>query len=158
MDQSPSLKTLSTLIGQAKSEDAGWPAVLTEILGIMGCATGTIHVLDENTQLLKLIASEGIPDVLMPKIESIPIGKGIAGAAAERREAVQLCNLQTDTTGTARPDAKKTKVAGSLAIPILDGDQLRGTVGVGMRDPHEFTDEESSTLWNISRLLAPVIR
>ena len=151
-------KNLDELSSLLSADPVDWDAALTEILRIMGCETGTLHAIDPHFPNLNLRACEGIPEVLMPKINSIPVGKGIAGAAAERREAVQLCNLQTDTSGTARPDAKMTQVAGSLAIPILDGDRLRGTVGVGLFKPHEFTDEESSVLWDIARLLAPIIR
>ena len=150
------LDNLSQLLPKPGTE-ADWEPALDEILQIMKCTTGTLHGIDPETGLLKLIACRGIPPFLMPKIESIPVGKGIAGAAAERREAVQMCNLQTDTSGTARPDAKQTKVSGSLAIPILLGDELRGTVGVGMTEPYDFTDEESEVLWEISKLLADLV-
>jgi len=136
-----------------------WDAILDEILARMGCVTGTLHRLGGESGLLELVASRGIPDELMPKIARIPIGKGIAGAAAEKRGPVQLCNLQTDTSGTARPDAKKTGVAGSLAVPVLDsaGD-LAGTLGVGMTVPHDFTEAESTRLEAIATQLAPCLR
>ena len=123
----------------------------------MGCTTGTVHRLSAETHLLELVDQQGIPEVLMDKIQSIPVGKGIAGAAAERRDAVQLCNLQTDTSRVAKPDAKKTQVSGSLAVPILDGDVLVGTLGVGMREPHDFSEAETENLWAIARWLAKAI-
>ena len=130
--------------------------VLQKILEAMSCRTGTIHRLDPDSNLLTLVAQVGIPAALLDKVNAIPIGKGIAGAAAETRDAVQLCNLQTDTSGVAKPDAKKTQVAGSLAVPIINSDdQLVGTLGVGMFEPHEFSDAETEQLWAISRWLAP---
>ena len=74
----------------------------------------------------RIVAHLGIPEALMPVIQTIPVGKGIAGAAAERREPVELCNLQTDTSGVAKPGAKQTQVQGSLAVPVLEGDRLAG--------------------------------
>jgi L-methionine (R)-S-oxide reductase len=136
-----------------------WDAVLEDILARMGCVTGTLHRLGAESGLLEIVTSRGIPEVLMPKIARIPIGKGIAGAAAEKRGPVQMCNLQTDTSGVARPDAKQTGVAGSLAVPVLDAEgELVGTLGVGMTVPHEFTDEESARLAEIAADLAAPLR
>jgi L-methionine (R)-S-oxide reductase len=90
----------------------------------------------------------------MPVIQSIPVGKGIAGAAAERLEPVELCNLQTDTSGVAKPGAKQTQVQGSLAVPVLDGNRLCGTLGIGKRTSYEFSDEEKQRLLDIGREIA----
>lgn len=135
----------------------GWQEILGSILEEMGCQTGTLHRLDPNTQQLGLVAQIGIPDELLEKVNLIPIGKGIAGAAAERREAVQLCNLQTDSSGVAEVGARKTQVSGSLAVPVMEGEKLIGTLGVGMFAPHEFSETETEQLWEISHWLAPAL-
>ena len=120
--------------------------LLQSILADFGCQTGTIHLTGDDGQL-KLIAHVGIPDFILPKISSIPFGKGIAGCAAERKDAVQLCNLQTDTSGVARPDAKATQVLGALAVPLLSDDgKVRGVLGIGKVVPYEFTAEETAKL------------
>jgi putative methionine-R-sulfoxide reductase with GAF domain len=119
---------------------------LQGILTDFGCQTGTIHLTGEDGQL-KLAAHIGVPDFILPKISSIPFGKGIAGCAAERKEAVQLCNLQTDTSGVARPDAKATQVSGALAVPLISADgKVRGVLGIGKVIPYEFTVEETTKL------------
>jgi putative methionine-R-sulfoxide reductase with GAF domain len=133
---------------------ADWQTFLQRTLADFGCVTGTLHRLDPADNLLKLVVFQGIPEAIMPMIQTIPVGKGIAGAAAERREPVELCNLQTDTSGVAKPDAKKTQVQGSLAVPVLDGDRLCGTLGIGKMEAYEFTDEEKSRLMNIGREIA----
>lgn len=134
-----------------------WSTFLQSVLADFGCVTGTLHCVDPGDGLLKLVACQGIPDALMPVIQAIPVGKGIAGAAAERREPVELCNLQTDTSGVAKPDAKKTQVQGSLAVPVLDGDRLCGTLGIGKREPYEFSEAEKASLMGIARSIAPLL-
>lgn len=129
-------------------------AVLARVLTAFQCETGTLHCLNEQTGLLELVAQQGIPEVLMDKISQIPLGKGIAGAAAEQRSAVQMCNLQTDDSGVARPDAKKTQVAGSLAVPLLHQGKLCGTLGIGKRVPYDFNDEEVGLLNQVATALA----
>jgi signal transduction protein with GAF and PtsI domain len=133
---------------------ADWQTFLQRTLADFGCVTGTLHRLDPADNLLKLVVCERIPEVLLPVIATIPIGKGVAGAAAQRREPVEICNLQTDTSGVAKPDAKKTQVQGSLAVPVLDGDRLCGTLGIGKMEAYEFTDEEKSRLMDTGREIA----
>lgn len=116
--------------------------------------TGTLHRLDPSDNLLKLVTCERIPEVLIPVIGTIPIGKGVAGAAAQRKEPVEICNLQTDTSGVAKPDAKKTQVQGSLAVPVLDGDRLCGTLGIGKMEPYDFSDAEKTRLMDIGHSIA----
>jgi putative methionine-R-sulfoxide reductase with GAF domain len=131
-----------------------WQAKLMQVIADFGCVTGTLHRFDLTDQHLKLVAHQGIPEVLMPVVQSIPIGKGIAGAAAQTRQPVEMCNLQTDTSGVAKPGAKQTQVQGSLAVPVLDGERLCGTLGIGKMVPYEFSEEEKDRLLTIAAGLA----
>ena len=120
-----------------------WTTVLSTVLKDFECVTVTIHRTDAQTGMLVLTAHQGIPPFVLDKIQSIPFGKGIAGCAAERREAVQLCNLQIDATGVAKQAAKQTNVQGALAIPLInDENKVVGVLGIGKMQPYEFSDEE----------------
>lgn len=127
-----------------------WSEFLNSVAGDFDCITATLHRLDPADQHLKMVAYQGIPPQIMPMIQSIPVGKGIAGAAAERLAPVELCNLQTDTSGVAKPDAKQTKVQGSLAVPVMDGDRLCGTLGIGKVVPYDFSEAEKAKLMEIA--------
>ena len=134
----------------AAATDRQWGEFLTNVIAAFDCTTGTLHRYDPVDNHLKLVASQRIPDVLMPVIQSIPVGKGIAGAAAQRRAPVEICNLQTDTSGVAKPGAKQTQVQGSLAVPVLDGERLCGTLGIGKMVPYDFTDAEKDRLMKLA--------
>lgn len=136
-----------TLSIDTAAEAASW---LAGVLASFDCQTGTLHRADG--EFLDLVARVGVPESLLPKISRIPFGKGIAGAAAERREPVELCNLQQDLGGVARPDARQTQVSGSLAVPVFspDGGQVLGTLGIGMMAPHDFTEVEKTRLAEIA--------
>lgn len=140
-----------------KSEDINWQELLETIISTFDCTTGTLHTLDNNTHLLMLKAQKGIPDFLLPKMSSIPIGKGMAGIAAERRVPVEMCNLQTDDSGVARPAAKETKVEGSIAVPMLLDGKLYGTLGIAKSVPYDFTESESTALLKIGEEIARTI-
>ena len=140
-----------------KNETINWQEVLSTVISAFDCTTGTIHFLDEKSGLLKVQAHQGIPPFLIPKLSEIPIGKGMAGIAAERREAVEMCNLQTDDSGVARPAAKETKVEGSIAAPMMLNGTLYGTLGIAKPVPYDFTKEEVSDLLTIGEKISSVI-
>jgi L-methionine (R)-S-oxide reductase len=146
-------------VDAALKKDDSDPNVLSEVLNIVvegfGCTTGTVHLFDEKSGLLRLNAQRGIPDMVLDKIQDIPVGKGMAGIAAERREPVQVCNLQTDSSGVVRPGARDTRMEGSIAAPMLSsGGALKGTLGVAKPVPYDFTAEECDLLLKAGRLIA----
>ncbi len=134
------------------ANEKNWEKLLGSILQDFNCQTGTLHRAENGGKMLELVCQIGVPESLMDRISSIPFGKGIAGAAAERREPVELCNLQEDLGGVARPDARKTGVSGSLAVPILSSatGAVIGTLGIGMFAPYEFSDPEKERLTEIA--------
>jgi len=143
-----------------KQQPINWQQLLSDIISCFDCTTGTIHFLDEATSILKLQAQQGIPTFLIPKIAEIPMGKGMAGIAAQRLEPVEICNLQTDDSGVARPAARETKVEGSIAVPMLLNGVLYGTFGIAKPVAYDFTKEEISELLELgsemSRAITPL--
>ncbi|WP_339921960.1 GAF domain-containing protein [uncultured Cyclobacterium sp.] len=140
------------------SSNLDWQNWLEEILVSFNCVTGTLHALNSETGLLELKGQVGIPAFLLPKMNVIPVGKGMAGIAAERMEAVQVCNLQTDESGVVRPGAKDTKVEGAITAPMILEGKLYGTLGIAMKDPYEFSEEETKALMEIAAALATKVK
>jgi L-methionine (R)-S-oxide reductase len=140
------LSSINPQLAHRPNTSGEWSELLAAVLQAFDCQTGTIHELDSGTNQLKLKAQKGIPDFLLEKVQNIPMGKGIAGAAAQRAEPVQLCNLQTDDTGVARPDAKATKVEGALAVPVFADGRVAGVLGIGKMQPYDFSESEIADL------------
>lgn len=138
---------------QLSKDSPNWDSLLKITLEHFDCSTGTLHFLDKDA-LLQLQSQVGIPEFLIPKLSTIPIGKGMAGIAAERRRPVEMCNLQTDDSGVARPSAKDTKVEGSLAAPLLYNEKLYGTIGIAKPVPYDFTKAEMDLLMEIGESIS----
>ncbi|WP_226013120.1 GAF domain-containing protein [Halomicrobium salinisoli] len=136
------------------TENDDTPAeLLRDVIEEFDCSTGTLHRLEGDE--LRLVEHQGIPDPVVDRIETIPIGKGMAGIAPERREPVQVCNLQTDDSGVAEPGARVTMMEGSIAAPIVGSDgALEGTIGVAKPEPYEFTPTECDRLLRSGALVA----
>lgn len=120
--------------------------ILRETLAQFNSETGTIHKLHEPTQLLRLVAQVGLPPQLLDVVSIIPVGKGIAGECAQKNQPVTICNLQTDSSGVAKPAAKQTGVGGALCVPIRDGNKLIGTLGIGTKREYEYLASEINSL------------
>jgi L-methionine (R)-S-oxide reductase len=150
---------LTAIEGQlAASPAPQWEVLLERVTRHFDCPVGTVHVLDGKDGMLHLAAQRGLPPPVLDRVAVIPIGKGMAGIAAERREPVQVCNLQTDTSGVVRPGAKMTRMEGSLAAPMLDGTQLRGVLGIAKPVAYDFSEAETRLLMDVGAQLARHLR
>ena len=96
---------------------------------------------------LHLRCAIGIPEPVLAIVQIVPVGKGMAGLAAQRGCAVNSCNIQQDTSGDVRPGARATGLAGSVAVPILAPDgRVLGVVGVATRAERTFTADDERTI------------
>jgi len=134
----------------SEERNAAWLGMVDAILAHFACVVGTVHQLDQMTQTLHLLVRRGIPDAILDRVQRIPVGKGMAGLAAERRECVEVCNLQTDASGDVKPGAKLTGMEGSIAVPMLVDGQVVGVLGVAKPTAYTFTDAERQTLLAIA--------
>lgn len=141
---------IKALLQTGGSPETVLPEALKLVLVAFKSETATIHKLDAEKQLLHLTAQVGLPPFLLDVVKTIPIGKGIAGATAARGEPVTMCNLQTDTSGVAKPGAKQTGVGGALCVPMRAGDKIVGTLGIGTQRPYEYTAGETRLLEEIA--------
>ncbi len=128
-------------------------SALKTILDHFGCQAGTYHT--ASGQLLTLAASHQIPQPVIALIEKVPVGKGIAGLAAERRTPITICNLQTDDSGQARPAAKNTGMEGSLAVPAIRTDgSLAGVLGIAKAQSYDWSELETAEVSMAATILA----
>ena len=127
-------------------------AALAATVAHFGCQAGTVHLLRDG--VLQLAAHKNIPPPVVQIIGTVPVGKGLAGLAAERRAAVTICNLQTDTSGQVRPGAKATGMEGSLAVPMLVGGELRGVLGIAKAEAYDWPEAETAVVLAVAARLA----
>ena len=133
--------------------DSGDPArALDAALAHFGCQAGTVHLLRDG--VLKLAVYKNIPEAVAKIVETVPIGKGIAGLAAQRLAPVTICNLQTDTSGQAKPGAKATGMEGTVAVPMMANGELRGVLGIAKAQAYEWPESETDLLTRLAADLA----
>ena len=91
---------------------------------------------------------------MLDAVRTVPVGKGMAGLAVERRQPVASCNIQTDATGDVRPGARATGLQGSIVVPLLRAGQAVGALGIANQRDRTFTEAETLRLLDLGRALA----
>ena len=120
-------------------------AELENIVRQFNAETGSIHLLEGGVLVLK--AHVGLPERVVEIVSLVPVGKGMAGLAAQRNEPVTTCNIQTDESGDVQSGAKATGVNGAIVVPIRNRQgEVRGALGIGVYRPYEYTEEETARL------------
>lgn len=118
----------------------------------------TFHRADMGDSFLYLVGQIGLPEKIAEIASKIPIGKGMAGICAERKEPVTMCNLQTDDSGVARPAAKDTKVEGAVVVPLVDeSGEVIATLGIGKSGEYEYSDDEIRSLQKCAKIIMSAV-
>jgi GAF domain-containing protein len=138
----------------SRLEETSLDGCLDLALNYFHADSGTIHLLESDGLLHLKAASRGIPEVVINAIRTVPVGKGMAGLAVERKKPVDACNIQTDTSGDVRPGARATAMQGAIVVPILRDDEAVGAFGIANRTERVFTGEEIRILTEAGRRLA----
>jgi GAF domain-containing protein len=136
------------------SEDVTDDSALAAIVRQINADSGTIHLIGGDGMLHLAAATPGFPEALLETIAVIPVGKGMAGLAVERREPVDACNIQTDRSGDVRPGALSTGLAGAIVVPIFRGQEVIGSLGVANRAERVFAGNEIDALLAAGRAIA----
>lgn len=116
-------------------------AWLRSFLSDHGGVAGTVHRLEG--EVLKLSSAVNIPPPVVKVTEIIPKGKGMAGLAWERNQAVATCNLKDDKSGDVRPGAKAVDAQAAVAIPVHSAaGAVRAVVGIAFMGERDFSEQE----------------
>jgi L-methionine (R)-S-oxide reductase len=144
---------IETVLKNTSERSTALNETLRLILADFHSETGTIHLLEGEKQLLHLTAQMGLPPQMLDIVKTIPVGKGIAGQTVAQNKPVSICNLQTDTSGVAKPGARQTGVGGALCVPVRKDGKIVGTIGIGTMRQHEYTAEETQRLEAVADLI-----
>jgi branched-chain amino acid aminotransferase len=113
---------------------------------------GTVHRLKEGVLVLE--SAMNIPPPVQEATRRIPRGKGMAGLAWERNEAVTTCNLKTDESGAVKPGARAVDAQAAIAIPVASKDgSVCAVVGVAFPEERAFEPAAIARLSAAARTL-----
>ena len=150
---------ITAIVKDAATAEQGVELALGVILEETATTSGTVHLIPPGGQMMELLAAREIPPAVLEKVRVIPVGKGMAGVAVEKRQPVTTCNLQQDDAGgVIRQGARATGVQGALAVPIIVDGAAIGALGVATREPRDFTRAEIDAILAMANVLGAAVR
>ncbi|MEU1345174.1 GAF domain-containing protein [Streptomyces sp. NPDC090075] len=148
-----------TVIRNARPDIAAWLAAFVER---QGGFLGSVHLAGlVRDGEIALVAAHNLPPAVQNGTSVIPFGKGMAGTALQRREAVAIDDFQNDPTGVAVKAGRAAGARGSLTLPVFDpddGTRVLAVVGLGFDEIRAFTDDEIETFNKDAATILHVIR
>jgi len=103
--------------------------------------------------VLVMHASRGRAADLPPA--RVPVGRGVLGRIAERRETMLLDNVQR--LGDMPPTVGGEQIASLLGVPVTDEGRLIGVLSVGSKSPSAFGDDDRHLVELVAASAGPTI-
>jgi L-methionine (R)-S-oxide reductase len=88
-----------------------------------------------------------------PACVRIPVGKGVCGTAAARRETLIVPDVEAFPGHIACDAASRSEIV----VPILEGDRLRGVLDLDSAERSRFDDVDGEGLEGFVRTLVPLV-
>jgi len=123
-----------------------------------GCDQASLMLLDPNTDTLEVRAVSGknIPEGVLGARQ--PVGKGIAGYVAQKREPLLLKHrdTQADIPGL---ELRKKDLSAAMVVPVILRDELVGVINVSARSKDvEFDSDDVKALQAFAENVGAAVR
>jgi signal transduction histidine kinase len=126
--------------------------IVTEAVRLMNASSGSIALVNPNTNLLEIHASSGLPDALA-SIPKLRMGEGLTGWVASTGRAVRVDNVAQDPRYfQVRPETRS-----ELAVPLEVNGETRGVLNVDSDRLAAFSAEDEALLVELAAQAAKVI-
>lgn len=121
-----------------------------------GCDQASLMLFDAEAEVLEVCAVSGknVPEGVLGTRQ--PIGKGIAGWVAQKREPLLLTPTTAAIPGV---ELRKKDLAAAMVVPVILRDELVGVINVSARPPHvEFDQDDVRALQAFAENVGAAIR
>ncbi|GHH44363.1 PP2C family protein-serine/threonine phosphatase [Lentzea cavernae] len=121
---------------------------------LLAVDTVTVLLVDRSGERLVARATAGLDEEVFQGVR-VPVGKGFAGSVAQRREPVQI--EQVDESTVVNPLLWEHGLRVLLGVPMIAEGELTGVLHVGSTTSRRFTDEEVDALQLVADRLAVAV-
>jgi len=147
------LYAISSLVSQSL-EPGHCLAVMDKVGQLMEAETTWLYLWDEEQRELKLAASSGLSEGVVPK--TLRLGEGLDGAVAQSRQPLIVADLSADPALKSTL-LKQGSLHSALVVPLTSKDEILGTLGVGTRLVHYFPSDEIDLLYAVGHQISMAV-
>jgi nitrate/nitrite-specific signal transduction histidine kinase len=128
---------------------------LEQVLNVMECEMGAVHLFDDQSQMLRMAVWRGLPAEAVNQAAVVPLGQGLVSWVYERGEPVIVPQIATSERRLlAFPAAGDQAYAGA---PLRTKGQTLGVLSIVARTGRSFSAEERALLAAIADQVAVTI-
>jgi len=153
------LETLAELT-QTLTATLSVEEVLDRVVGsaveLFGSSVSRLWLVDEGGETLSLRAHAGSLSE-DPGIMRFRVGEGLVGQIVATKAPLVIADLREDARAVNRERHRIDGVISYAGAPMLLGDRALGALGIALREPHEFSEEEVSLLQSLANHAAIAI-
>jgi PAS domain S-box-containing protein len=158
VDTERALREITARIAALREPDVILRRVVEEAKRLLGSDGAHLTRMSESGSFLTPVVVAGADDDAADSWllgMEFPLGQGINGLAAQRREPIWTSDYRTDERIPHEPDdvaaADRLGLTGMAAAPLrAPGGEVIGTLAVSSRQPRVFTDEELDLLQGLA--------
>jgi len=135
------LLNVSRMMGSVTDPSSVFQAITSTCLEIFDCHQSSLMLLNSETNMLEMKAATG--HINREKLYTVqqPVGKGIAGYVAQRKEPVIL-GSNVDPGRYPGLKIQAMKLTAAMVVPIMVRDELVGVLNISSRAPNTIYIEE----------------
>ena len=112
---------------------------LKQVISVTQADSGSIMLLNEETQVLTIEASRGIEKEVLKKTK-VKIGEGIAGWVAKTKEPLILVD---DIDPRFKTELKRQEIISAITVPLKVKEKVIGVLSVNRKKSPEFFSREN---------------
>jgi putative methionine-R-sulfoxide reductase with GAF domain len=124
-------------------------SALVKLLEVTGVDSGDIYLMDETSGELILQGQKGISSEVLPLIERLKIGDGVAGACVQQGEIIIMNNIEL-APAYMTAYVRKTGAKSLVCIPIRVKERILGVLDLFNYSLKTFSKEEVDLLESIA--------
>ncbi|MFN8074478.1 MAG: methyl-accepting chemotaxis protein [Kineosporiaceae bacterium] len=157
LDDQEAVTTVVARIGEAGDESKAVVSALETVRATFGWAYGSYWRRDTDADVLRFQVESGTAGEEFRQVTltaSFTEGVGLSGRAWRERDLVFVRDLAEMTDCVRAPAARRAGVRSGVCFPILDGDQVVGTMDFFTTDTVDLSPSRRSALRNVQQLVS----
>lgn len=126
-------RAISTVNSVLEPENT-FEAVLRAALELVGADRGSVMLLDELDERLKVVSAQGLPQTVVIQTRQ-KLGQGVAGWVAEQRQPLLLeGEAKDDDRFEFLFDIEEDELSSSISVPLFIRDEVLGVLNVSLTE------------------------
>jgi GAF domain-containing protein len=150
------LNTIAAVVSRSLDLQEILNNALDKTLEVTRIDAGGIYLLDEETEVLNVVAQRGFSSQFVNEIDGLKVGEGFSGRVAQSGQPLVVQDVSSDSRLT-RMVAKKEGLHSMASVPLSSKGRVLGTLFAVNYRHREFTDQDVELLTSIGHQIGVAI-